>query len=339
MGTALVTGSAVARPGRRQGRGPKSVLEIVGSHDHDAGQHLFDLSESEIPSGWTTLNFDNQTEHTHFVYPVKLPNAEENLSGYEGDTLREQYLNAVTYPFQEAWDPYYAGDDDVETFFNNLFSNLPEWFFTDAIPVGGLGLTAAGEDSQTTLNLTPGTYFLECYVVDDEGVFHSANGMLESLQVTESASKMSEPAASLDVSISTSDGIVFPHDDIDLGRHTVRVTFEDNQVYGNGLRHDVHLIRLEDGTSYADVNEWMDYLDVGSDGFYADDGALTTTNDEPGPMTFLGGVQDIDPDRAHPTAYYEVSFSPGDYAWVSEVPDPDGANLLHRFTVRPPGCR
>lgn len=308
-------------------------------HDHDAQKHLFELSESKIPSGWTTFNFDNTTEQTHFVYAVKLLDAEDNLSGFAGDTLREQYMNAVTFPFQDAWDPYYAGDDDVETFFANLFGSLPGWFFTDTIPVGGPGLTAAGEDSKTTVNLTRGTYFLECYALNDEGVFHSANGMLESLEVTGATSKMDEPAASLDVSISTTDGIVFHHDDIELGRHTVGVTFEDTTVYGNGLRNDVHLIRLEDGTTYDEVNEWMDYLDVGSDGYYADDGALTSTHDEPGPATFLGGVQDIDPGRAHPTAYFEVSLSPGDYAWVAEIPDPDGSRLLHRFTVTPPGRR
>lgn len=337
VGTALLPGQAIARPDRGRGAGPRSVLDIVGRHEHDAAQHVFDLSASAIPSGWTTLNFDNQTEHTHFVYPVKLPNAEANLSGFEGDTLRERYMNAVTFPFQAAWDPYYAGDANVGEFFTNLVNSLPGWFFTDVIPVGGPGLTAGGEDAQTTVNLTPGTYFLECYVLDDEGVFHSAHGMLESLTVTETASKMAEPEASLDVAISTTDGILFPHDDIELGRHTIGVTFDDNQAYGNGLLHDVHLIRLADGTTYADVNDWMDYLDVGSDGFYADDGALTSAHGAPGPATFLGGVQDIAPDRANPTAYLEATFSPGDYAWVSEVPNPDDSNLLHRFTVSPPG--
>jgi hypothetical protein len=98
VGNAVLTGSAIARPGRDHGAEPKSVLEITGIHDHDADEHFFGLSEPEIPSGWTTLNFDTQTEHTHFVYPVKLLNAEDNLSGFDGDTLRERYMNAVTFP-------------------------------------------------------------------------------------------------------------------------------------------------------------------------------------------------------------------------------------------------
>lgn len=331
-----VLGRAGAMNGRG-GRGPKNVLEIIGTLDHDADEHRFELSESEIPTGWTTLNFDNQTEQTHFVWLVKLPNAEDKLSEYSGDTLREKYMNAVTLPIQNAWEPFYAGDIDVNTFIGNLVDAIPGWLITEVFPVGGPGLTAAGRDSKTTVNLTPGTYFPQCYVLNDEGVFHYANGMLESFKVTEDESPMDEPEASLNLSISTTDGIEFSPDDIELGRHTVRVTFDDNTTYGNFERHDVHLIRLDGETTYGEVNEWINWLDFDSDGYYAADGALTSTHDEPGPETFLGGVQDIDPSRAHPTAYFEVSLSPGEYAWVAEVPDPDGKGLLNRFTVIPPG--
>lgn len=336
IGSTAVTGTVGAAKGRGKGRGPKNVLEIVGTHEHEADEHRFELSESTIPSGWTTLEFDNQTEETHFVYPVRLPDAENKLEGYEGETLREQYMNAITFPFQEEWDPYYAGDIGVGTFFENLLGEAP--LLLEVLPVGGPGLTAGGRTSKTTVNLQPGTYFLECYVLNDEGVFHSANGMLESLEVTEDSSKMDEPEPSLNVSISTEHGIVFNPDDVSLGRHTVAVEFDDNTPYGNGLRHDVHLIRLEEGTTLDDVNEWMDYLDVGADGYYADRGALTSTETDPGPETFLGGVQDIvDVQGVPSTAYFEVTLSPGDYAWVAEVPDPHGKGMLETFTVSPPG--
>lgn len=111
----------------------------------------------------------------------------------------------------------------------------------------------------------------------------------------------------------------------------------DNTFGVHEEAHDVHLIRLDGGTTYDEVNEWINWLDVGTDGYYADNGALTSTHGEPGPVTFLGGVQDIAPSSAHPTAYFEVSLSPGDYAWVAEVPDADGENMLNRFTVTPPG--
>lgn len=336
MGVAGLSGVGAAAS--RQGKGPKSVLEIVGTHDEEADVHSFELSKSEIPSGWSTLKFENETDETHFVYLVKVPAAESKLAGFEGESLREQYMNAVTFPFQEAWDPYYVGDHNVGTFFANLFEDLPGWFFTDVTPVGGPGLTAAGKTAETTVNLEPGTYFLECYVLDAKGVFHSANGMLESLVVSEEASKMAEPEPSLSVSISTDDGIEFDPGDLSPGRHTLGVTFDDSMVYGNGLRHDVHLIRFEHDTTEADVNHWVDYLDVGADGYYADEGALTSTRDSPGPETFIGGVQDIAPGQgANNTAYVEATLRPGEYALVSEVPNPDGYDMLETFTVTPPG--
>lgn len=337
VGSVAVPGTAVAAPegSRGRGRGPRSVLEIVGTHDHDTGGHGFDLSEEEIPSGWTTVVFDNQTDHTHFVYLVRVPDAEERLATYEGETLLEQYRNAVSLPFQEAWDPYFAGESTVGEFFGALFEALPPWFFGGVVPSGGVGLTAGGKTAMTTMDLEAGTYFAECYVLGEAGVFHTTTGMLGQFEAAERSSRMAEPEPTLEVSVST-DGIEFDGDDVGPGRHTVGIAFEDNQAYGHGLGHDVHLVRLDAGTSTDDVNEWMDYLDVGGDGFYADRGALTSHHHAVGPETFLGGVQDIFAGLPV-TAYSHVTLKPGDYAWVAEVPDPMGNDMLSEFTVTPPG--
>jgi len=32
-------------------------------------------------------------------------------------------------------------------------------------------------------------------------------------------------------------------------------------------------------------------------------------------------------------AYFTVDLSPGNYAWVAEVPDPQGKGMLETFTV------
>lgn len=333
IGTTAIPGIASATGDEGRRRGPTNVLEITGKHTESAGaHHQFELSDSTISPGWTTVKFDNQTGLNHFVYVVKLPDAESRLAAYDGSTLREKYLNAVTYPFQAEWDPYYAGDIDVGTFFGNLLAAAP--LFLELVPVGGPGLTTGPGTSMTTVNFEPGHYFLECYVLDDSGVFHSAMGMLEHLEVTGDSSSMPEPSGTLDLSLSTEDGIEFGADAVRPGRHTVEVTFEDNTPYGNGLRHDVHLIRFEDGTDTDALNGWMDYLDVGAGGFYADDGALTTTHSDPGPVTFLGGVQDVATDLGVPsTAYMDVVLTPGDYAWVAEIPDPAGSGFLNQFSV------
>lgn len=330
----VTTPEASSARGGQQGP-PASVLEVTAVHEGD--EFRFELSDDEIPSGWTTLEFDNRTDHTHLVFMNRLSeNALETLEEDEGEISREAYMDAVSLPFQEAWDPYFAREIDVGTFFGDLIAALPDWLFTDARVSGGAGLTGARETSRTTLDLDPGTYFIECYVLGEDGIFHTTFGMVEKLEVTEASSGAPEPRPTLDLSISTADGIEFEdaqgRSGIRPGQHTVGITFEDNTVYGHGLGHDVHLIRLDDGTTVEEINGWMDFLDVGADGFYADNGALTSTASNPAPETFLGGVQDIQPPLPE-TAYLHVQLKPGDYAWVAEVPDPAGKSMLETFTV------
>lgn len=149
---------------------------------------------------------------------------------------------------------------------------MPEWA-GDTVSSGGPGFLDAHRTGWTTQYLEPGSYILECYVMDDTGAFHNMSGMLEKLVVTEDVSAAAEPDADLAVSISSTGGIVFEAEDVQPGAYNVSVTFEDNAVYGHGLGHDVHLIRLENGTTVEDVNGWINYLDVAEDGFYADRGA------------------------------------------------------------------
>lgn len=334
LGSAAL-GHSVAASDDEHEEDSRNELTIVGKHEHDTGheagehgKHSFELSTSEISAGLATLTFDNQTDHTHFVYTVRVNEAEAKLADYEGDTLREKYMNAVTSPFQDAWDPYYAGETDAEGFVENLGAALPDWYFSDElVPVGGPGLTSGGIASTTTLDLSEGTYFTECYVLDGDGRFHSANGMLDTFEVTDDTSEMEEPEPSLDVTVSSTRGIEFDEATVEPGEYTVEVTFEDNALYGHGLGHDVNLLRLD---RPEDINVWLDYLDAGADGMYADRGALTSTGSDPGPAIFLGGVQDVFPSG---TAYLNLTLEPGRYAWVAEVPDPLGKGMLVPFTV------
>lgn len=341
------TTSVGANP-RGLGRGPQHQLEIVAEHDDDhEGESIwsFDLSTREIPGGWTTMTFDNLTSHTHFSYLVWVtPEALDDWDGeapalmdFEGDTVAEKYVNAVNQPFQDAWDPYYAGDIDVGEFFANLIAAVPDWFLAGGVvPIGGPGLTSGEITSKTTSHLHPGVYVMECYVLDEEGRFHSPFGMVESFEVTGDGGPTKEPTSMLDVTISSEEGLSFGPDVVHPGRYTVGVTFEDNIAYGHALGHDVHLIRLDAGASPQDVSEWINYLNVGPDGFYnAENDALVSTHDNPGPETFLGGVQDLFAMEYPAMSYLDVILRPGEYAWVAEVPDPLGTGMLETFTVKP----
>lgn len=313
---------------------PGSTFKVTAVHEGD--QFRFELSDHEIPSGWTTIEFDNQVEATHFAFLRKAtPEFLEGMKNDFGEVSTEAYIEAASIPFQEEFNPYFQGEITFGTFIGNLGPRVPAWFQQHR-PIGGPGLTSGGVTSRTTQFLEPGTYFIECYVLNEEGVFHVTGGMLEKLVVTEESSDAPEPRPTMRISLSTEDGIEIEETQgrsgVRPGQHTVAVTFEDNETPAG---HDLHLIRLDEGTTVEEVNAWMDWPDIGPDGFYNTDEfgpALTSYHGNLGPQTFLGGVQDIQPPLPE-TAYYHVRLKPGDYAWVAEIANPKARGFLEAFTV------
>jgi hypothetical protein len=325
VGTAASTGIGTAGGGQGRGKGPKSVVEIVASHDHGDNEHQFDLSPQTVPAGWTTLVLDNQTTHTHFAYTIKLPQQALDDAEAEGMDPLSFYYETVSRPFQYFSDAVYFPDkkpdpDDNTDIYDAV---LPSWFLNDVTFYGGPGLTMGPGDSMTTVNFDEGTYIVECYVKDDENDFHSYRGMLGLLTVTSGESKAAEPESTLDLGLSTS-GIEFPNE-VSPGRHTVGVEVSDQKQYANLVGHDVNLIRLDGEGQTGPVNNWMDWTDPEQ---------LISDGTESGP--FLGGVQDIWTGDLPRTGYFHVGLGAGDYAWVAEVPDPDSKGLLETFTVTPP---
>jgi hypothetical protein len=325
IGTTAFTGISTA--GGHQGleKGPKSVVEIVATHDHETNVHQFDLSPQKVPTGWTTLVLDNQTSHTHFAYTIKLPQRALDDAEAEGMDPLSFYFETVSRPFQYLSDAVYFPDktpdpDDDTDIYNTLF---PPWF-SDVLFYGGPGLTSGPGDSMTTVSFDEGTYIVECYVKDHNNDFHSYRGMLGLLTVTSGQSKASDPEPTLNLGLSTS-GIDFP-DEVRPGRHTVAVEVSNQKQYANLVGHDVNLIRLDGEGQTESVNNWMDWTNPKQ---------LMSDGTEPEP--FLGGVQDIWTTDLPRTGYFHVGLGAGDYAWVSEVPDPDSKGLLETFTVTPKG--
>ncbi len=253
-----------------------------------------------IPSGWTTFRFRNESPLTHFVLIDHLP---------DGKTI-EDTENEVMPVFQTGMDLINEGRTS-EGFAE--FERLPAWF-ADVTFIGGPGLLAPGKTAETTVYLEPGTYVLECYV-KTAGRFHSADGMARQLIVTGELSNALEPTATLTLSLSAN-GIVMQESPA-AGMHTVKVEFVDQMVHENFLGHDVHLVRLEDDTDLPELATWMDWVNVPG---------LAT----PAPAEFLGGTHDM---PAGEVAYFTVDLSPGDYAWVAEVPNPVEKGMFVTFTV------
>lgn len=280
-----------------------NVVEVAAVHE--GGQHLFELSVDEIPSGWTTLRFENRAPVHHFVFASKVP---------EFVTL-EQYHNEITLVFQNFMDSFLSRPPS----FPAAGFELPEWF-PDVQFVGGPGLTAPGQTSRTSLLLEPGNYIIECYMKTPNKVFHSVDRMLAQLTVTEGSSGASEPRSTLEMTLSNPEngGIQAP-EEVRPGKHSVAIHFAEQMTHAGSLTgNDVHLVRLEGGTDLGELAAWMNWV--------APDGLVVPT----APAEFVGGAQDM---QAGETAYFTVLLKPGRYAWIAEVDDPASKGMLRTFTV------
>lgn len=279
--------------------GPANVVEVVATGID------FQVPD-EIPSGWTTFRFLNRSNMTHFAIVEKMP-------VFEGDQMTVEDSKAEVVPvFQNILDVFFNGEDPS---FPEAGLELPAWY-DHVVFMGGPGLTGPGETSEVTQYMEPGTYVIECYFKTPDGVFHSSLDMIVGITVTEDVSRAKEPKANLELTISSVDGIRIDGDPRP-GNQSVAVRFEDQTVYGHFLGHDVHLARLDAGTDINAVADWIDWTMPGG---------LAS----PVPAEFIGGIQDM---PAGETGYINVLLKPGTYAWIAEVPDPAGKNMLETFTV------
>lgn len=309
-------------------KGNANVLEVTTIHDHSTNEHKFELSHDEIPSGWNTLRFNNATDSDHFFLLYEVPNQAIDAAETAGQPLLQHWYESVTVPFQEEFNPYIQGDISYGDFVNNLvgaISASAPWFLDPgATPMGGPGITAAGQTSETTVNLQSGTYIVECYVKDENQEFHSYNGMLDILEVTDESSREKEPKPTMEVSISQN-GLDID-ESVRPGKHTIAINFgEQPQAgYEHILGHNAQLVRLDDNYDNALLDElaaWMDWTKADGLVYRAPRGA-----------TFLGGSMEM---IGGSTAYMSVILKPGNYAWIAEVPDPAGKGMLKPFTIPP----
>ena len=267
------------------------------------------VAPDEIPSGWTTFRFRNETPMIHFAVVERLP---------DGQGIESQQAE-VAPVFQDGLDLLSAGEVDAAL---RRFGDLPAWF-GEIVFLGGPGLTSPGRTSQATVFLEPGTYLLECYVKTN-GVFHSynpdpsINGMVHEFTVTDESSEAVEPSSTIQIEISTAGGIEV-EGKLVPGEHTVAVRFVDQTVHENFVEHDIHLVRITDDVDIAELERWMDWRQPMG---------LQT----PAPAVFLGGSNEM---PAGTTGYFTVVLESGDYAWVSEVPGSSDKGMLKLFSIGP----
>lgn len=310
--------SASGTPGETP-RAP--VVDVAAVHEHGAAnEHRFEIERTALPSGWTTFRFANEAHVPHFLVVQKLPDMEAT----DGMTL-EEYVAGVTEPFQTFMDLINDPEVSFGTALGTFAAQVDSWYLDPGVTiVGGPGLTDPGRTSRSTLDLEPGRYVVECYVKTG-GVFHSVNGMIDMLTVTEAENGARAPRADVELTVSSGEGIEV--DDAGPpgkggfrpGEQTVAVHFGDQSVYSHFLGHDVHLARLGADADRDELGAWMNWSATG---------ALETP--APAGIEWMGGTQDA---PAGATTYLTVNLRPGNYAWVAEVPDPDARDMLMTFSV------
>ncbi len=273
---------------------PSNVVDVT------AKDYYFYVHDS-IPSGWTTFHFKNEGHATHFFFLTLLP-----------DSIPfERYHKEVLPPFVTAMDSLEAGESKANA--GALLGRLlPKWYASAKV-MGGSGLTAPGNSSQTTIKLVPGTYSMECYVKTEDGKFHSELGMIRSITVTNQVSKMQEPN-NADVELTLSNQGIESNGNPSSGKNKIAVHFKEQPKFGLG--YDIHLVRLNNDTDMDKIISWMDWMNIGG---------LRT----PAPAEFLGGTQEM-PEGY--TSYFTVNLEPGKYAWISET----GANngMIKKFSIK-----
>lgn len=308
------------------GHANTSVIEATAIHNHDTNEHKFLLNSKEISSGWNTFQFKNASDSDHFLLLYKVPQQAIDAASSAGEPLLNHWYKNVTVPFQEEFNPYITGNISYEEFVNNLVANISAgapWFLDPgAIPMGGPGITSAGNTSETILKLSSGLYIVECYVKDENQEFHSYNGMLDLITVTEEKSNAKEPKSTARISV-TQEGI-----DLDKpirpGKHNIAIHYGDQPQLGyeHMLGHNAQLVKLDENHDDALLNElaaWMDWT--------KENGLI---NRAPEGAEFLGGNMEM---PGGSTAYLTVTLKPGTYAWIAEVPDPIGKNMLQVFNI------
>lgn len=257
----------------------------------------------QLSPGWTTFRYSNNSNEPHFFVLEKMPT---------GKTIANTRSEIIPV-FDAAM--VLINEGRREEGLAEL-GKLPSWF-SEVIFSGGPGIISPGKIAETTVNLEPGTYIIECYVKMPNGRFHSAMGMIEEIQVSGINRMNPEPKAGLNIQISNS-GITFDARP-QPGRHTFAVHFQEQKTHENFVGHDIHLVRLREGADLDELNTWMNW---------AQPEAFQTP--APAGIEFLGGIQEM---PAGNTAYFTATLSPGNYALISEVPDPKSKNMLQTFTV------
>lgn len=261
-------------------------------------------TKDTIQSGWNTFKYINKSTEPHFIL----------FDDYPEDKGAKDAQVEVGPIFDKGMKLINEGKMDEAM---QAFGELPEWF-GDIVFTGGSGLISPGEENTFTLKLRPGNYIIECYVKMANGVFHTSMGMTKEIWVENKDSGLIPPVADVKITISSTEGITYDGD-IKSGKTIFQVDYKDQIVHENFVGHDINLVRLNENADLDNLEAWMNWA--------TPTGLMTPS---PKGITFIGGTNDA---PTGSTQYFEVELSPGNYAFISEVPNSRAKGMLKTFKV------
>lgn len=265
------------------------------------------VGPDSIKSGWTTVRVLNDSGMTHHALVYRLPEA------VNADMI-DQY---VAIPIQESLTAALEGNFDKAA---EIAATMPAWV-ADLTWLGGPGMMSEGVTGEATMYLEPGNYIVECYVKTN-GVQHNYNpepgeyAMILPLTVLPEDGGMAEPDANVTLTL-TNAGVEISEGEFVPGDNSVRVIFEEQQLYNNFVGHDAHVFRIDASTDVDAAARWPDFFPL--------DGQQT-----PAPALFVGGIHDMPQGT---TGYFKLNLEPGDYAVTAEIPDAQEKGFVKRFNV------
>ena len=210
----------------------------------------------QIPAGMTTFHVVNDGPGLHHVTIVRLT---------DGKSMAD-LTDALKHP-----------------------GPLPDW----ATFVGGPNAPDPGHDANATLDMTPGSYALLCFVDVPGGVPHFTKGMAVPLTVVASSTP-SAPAPTATDTLTLDDYSFSIAEPITSGTQTFLVRNAAKQP------HEVELIKLAPGKTPQDILAWMQ------------------KPNGPPPGNAVGGVAAM---TAASPAYFTADITPGDYMLICFLPD------------------
>lgn len=160
------------------------------------------------------------------------------------------------------------------------------------VMLGGPNAAPPGGTAEATVDLTPGSYTIVCFIPAPDGKPHLMKGMARALEVTQGTSTAALPMA--DITIKLTDYAFDIAGPLTVGRHVIRVEDVGPQV------HELVFVKLEPGKTVQQMAAWLE-KPAG-----------------PPPGALINGASPMTAGVANTTT---VDLTAGDYGLICFVPD------------------